>query len=123
MSQQVFVDEHLSSPQSPEGIDDDDMLKVASHIVDSDSRVELLERNLRYIQQQHELTLIDLHNEINRLQQENKGINKKNFGKDKVIHLDLHYRLINTHSSLEQEPRNTDQLSSLIPNKTIDRMR
>jgi hypothetical protein len=82
MSQQVFVDEHLSSPQSPEGIDDDDMPKVASHIVDSNSRNELLERNLRYIQQQHELTLIDLHNEINRLQQENKGIiNKKNFKK------------------------------------------
>jgi len=84
MSQQVFVDEHLSLPQSSEGIDDDDMSKVASHIVDSDSRVELLERNLRYIQQQHELTLIDLHNEINRLQQENKGINKKNFEKTKL---------------------------------------
>lgn len=41
--------------------------------VDPRSRVELLERNLRYVQQQHEITLIDLHNEINRLQQENRG--------------------------------------------------
>jgi hypothetical protein len=41
--------------------------------VDPRSRVELLERNLRYVQQQHEITLFDLHNEINRLQQENRG--------------------------------------------------
>lgn len=41
--------------------------------VDPRSRVELLERNLRYVQQQHEMTLIDLHNEISRLQQENRG--------------------------------------------------
>lgn len=41
--------------------------------VDPRSRVELLERNLRYVQQQHEITLNDLHNEINRLHQENRG--------------------------------------------------
>jgi len=41
--------------------------------VDPRSRVELLERNLRYVQQQHEITLADLHNEISRLQQENRG--------------------------------------------------
>lgn len=41
--------------------------------VDPRSRVELLERNLRYVQQQHETTLIDLHREISRLQQENRG--------------------------------------------------
>lgn len=41
--------------------------------VDPRSRVELLERNLRYVQQQHEMTLNDLHNEIARLQQENRG--------------------------------------------------
>ena len=41
--------------------------------VDPRSRVELLERNLRYVQQQHEITLTDLHREISRLQQENRG--------------------------------------------------
>jgi len=41
--------------------------------VDPRSRVELLERNLRYVQQQHEITLADLHNEISRLQEENRG--------------------------------------------------
>ena len=41
--------------------------------VDPRSRVELLERNLRYVQQQHEITLNDLHMEINRLQEENRG--------------------------------------------------
>ena len=41
--------------------------------VDPRSRVELLERNLRYVQQQHELTLADLHNEISRLQEENRS--------------------------------------------------
>ena len=41
--------------------------------VDPRSRVELLERNLRYIQQQHEITLNDLHSEISRLQEENRG--------------------------------------------------
>lgn len=42
--------------------------------VDPRSRVELLERNLRYVQQQHEMTLADLHNEISRLQKENRGV-------------------------------------------------
>jgi len=75
MTEQVLVDEHLSSVQSPENINNnDDMSNAISPIVDSDSRVELLERNLHYIKQQHEITLIDLNNEINRLQQENKGI-------------------------------------------------
>ena len=41
--------------------------------VDPRSRVELLERNLRYVQQQHELTLADLHKEISRLQEENRS--------------------------------------------------
>jgi hypothetical protein len=41
--------------------------------VDPRSRVELLERNLRYVQQQHEITLADLHREISRLQEENRG--------------------------------------------------
>ena len=41
--------------------------------VDPRSRVELLERNLRYVQQQHEITLADLHYEISRLQEENRG--------------------------------------------------
>jgi hypothetical protein len=68
MAQQVLVNEHLSSFQSPEVVNDD-ISKV-------DTRIELLERNIRYIQQQHKITLNDLHNEINRLQQENRGINK-----------------------------------------------
>jgi hypothetical protein len=41
--------------------------------VDPRSRVELLERNLHYVQQQHEITLADLHHEISRLQEENRG--------------------------------------------------
>ena len=41
--------------------------------VDLRSRVELLERNLCYVQQQHEIILNDLHKEISRLQQENRG--------------------------------------------------
>ena len=42
--------------------------------IDPRSRIELLERNLRYVQQQHEITLVDLHNEISKLQQENRGM-------------------------------------------------
>jgi hypothetical protein len=76
MNQQILDDdEHRSSVQSPQDIDDD-VSKAASHTVDHDSRVELLERNLRYIQQQHEVILVDLHHEINRLQQENRGIKR-----------------------------------------------
>ncbi len=68
MTERVLVDED----QLSEDVE-------RSQVIDSDSRVELLERNLRYIQQQHEIILVDLHSEINRLQQENKGIrNKKN---------------------------------------------
>ncbi|CAF2110267.1 unnamed protein product [Rotaria magnacalcarata] len=52
--------------------------------VDPRSRVELLERNLRYVQHQHEITLNDLHNEIARLQQENR---------------DLHFRMVDIRPS------------------------
>ena len=45
--------------------------------VDPRARVELLERNLRYVQQQHETTLKDLHQEISRLQEENRGKRRK----------------------------------------------
>jgi hypothetical protein len=41
--------------------------------VDPRSRVDLLEKNLRYVQQQHEITLNDLHREMSRLQAENRG--------------------------------------------------
>jgi hypothetical protein len=75
MTERVLVDED----QLSEDVE-------RSQVIDSDSRVELLERNLRYIQQQHEIILVDLHSEINRLQQENKGIHnkKKNF-KEKIV--------------------------------------
>jgi hypothetical protein len=96
MTEKVLVDEQQLTPQLSEDVD-------RSQVMDSDSRVELLERNLRYIQQQHEITLNDLHNEINRLQQENK---------------DLHYRLINSHS-LEQE----QQINDPIPTKSLDDMK
>jgi hypothetical protein len=87
MTEKVLLDEHRSTPQSSEDVE-------RSHqVVDSDSRIELLERNLRYIQQQHEITLADLHNEIHRLQQENK---------------DLQYRLISDNST-EQNPISNDQ--------------
>ncbi len=68
MTEQTNINKHLST--SSEDIDDNNK-------IDPDSRIEFLERNLHYIQQQHETTLFDLHNEINRLQQENKGIDKK----------------------------------------------
>lgn len=64
--------------------------------VDPRSRVELLERNLRYVQQQHEITLNDLHNEINRLQQENRGKSSTKIIKttSRIFHIDLHFRMI-----------------------------
>ena len=89
MTQQILIDKHLSSLQVSENTTEAALHSspATSHIlvdknnlpssetdVDSDSRVELLERSLHYIQQQHNITLVDLHNEINRLQQENKGI-------------------------------------------------
>ncbi|CAF0829487.1 unnamed protein product [Rotaria sp. Silwood1] len=68
-------------------------------MVDPRSRVELLERNLRYVQQQHEITLNDLHNEISRLQEENR---------------DLHFRMIDIRpsSSSGNKQRKTD----IVPN-------
>ncbi|CAF4857831.1 unnamed protein product [Rotaria sp. Silwood1] len=124
MTQHVFTDKHQSSRRSSDNLDDD-RSKVLSHhlpkssnIVDKNnsslsgtinepgSRIEFLERNLRYIQEQQEIVLVDLHNEISRLQQENR---------------DLHYRLIKTYSlsSTEQKQRNIDQLSSSSsPNKS-----
>lgn len=46
---------------------------MSEEVVDSKTNIELLERNLRYIQEQHECTLSDLHQEINRLQTENRS--------------------------------------------------
>ncbi|CAF3765903.1 unnamed protein product [Rotaria sp. Silwood1] len=142
MTQHVFTDKHQSSRRSSDNLDDD-RSKVLSHhlpkssnIVDKNnsslsetinepgSRIEFLERNLRYIQEQQEIVLVDLHNEISRLQQENRGFNKFNSFKKKKknsLHLDLHYRLIKTYSlsSTEQKQRNIDQLSSSSsPNKS-----
>jgi hypothetical protein len=82
MSQQALIGKQLSPLQSPEDTDDDGskvvshQLPTSSHITDPGSRIEFLERNLQYIQQQHQLTLVDLHDEINRLQQENTGVIK-----------------------------------------------
>lgn len=91
------------------------------HDIDSNLRIELLERNLSYIQQQYETTIIDLRNEINRLQQENKGIQIKNKGclKELFKYLELRDQLINNLSS-KQQLINTDQLSSSTPEKFID---
>ena len=46
---------------------------LSTPAVDPRSRIELLERNLRYVQQQHDMTLADLHTEIDKLQHENRG--------------------------------------------------
>ncbi|CAF0822869.1 unnamed protein product [Rotaria sordida] len=67
--------------------------------VDPRSRVELLERNLRYVQQQHEITLSDLHNEINRLQQENR---------------DLHFRMADIRPS--SSSTNKQHKTETVPN-------
>ena len=85
MSQQALIDKHLSTLQSPEDANNDISQVVSQHlpnssssepVTDPESRIEFLERSLQYIQQKHESTLVDLHNEINRLQQENTGFNK-----------------------------------------------
>ena len=95
MSQHASVDERLSSSQTSDDNLDADLLKSISYqspntshiidkngsslsqsIVDPSSRTELLERNILYIQQQHEAVLIDLHDEISRLRQENEGVHK-----------------------------------------------
>ncbi|CAM4889744.1 unnamed protein product [Rotaria socialis] len=86
--------------------------------VDPRSRVELLERNLRYVQHQHEITLNDLHNEIARLQQENRG----NFiaivlidNYKKKTYLDLHFRMIDIRPS-STSSRSKQRKSSIAPN-------
>ncbi|CAF1177576.1 unnamed protein product [Rotaria sordida] len=122
MTQYAFTDKRQSFRRSFADNIDDDISKTkskSSRIIDKNnsssspesniepgSRIEFLERNLRYIQEQQETVLIDLHNEISRLQQENR---------------DLHYRLIKTQSSssIEQKQTNTDQISSPSPSKSI----
>ena len=42
---------------------------------DPNSRIALLEQNLRSMQEQHQIIVGDLHKEIDRLQEENKGNN------------------------------------------------
>ncbi|CAF2736724.1 unnamed protein product [Rotaria sp. Silwood2] len=68
-------------------------------IVDPRSRVELLERNLRYVQQQHEITLNDLHSEISRLQEENR---------------DLHFRMVDIRPS--SSSGNKQRKTEIVPN-------
>ncbi|CAF3219436.1 unnamed protein product [Rotaria sp. Silwood2] len=117
MTQYVLPDKRQSSRHSSNNVDDDmpkglsHSLPKSSHIVDKNnsslsgaivepgSRIEFLERSLRYIQEQQETVLVDLHNEISRLQQENR---------------DLHYRTVKTPSlpSIEQKQKNTDQIST-----------
>ena len=46
---------------------------MCEEVVDSKRNIEVLERNRRYIQEQHACTLSDLHQEINRLQTENQS--------------------------------------------------
>lgn len=83
--------------------------------VDPRSRVELLERNLRYIQQQHEITLKDLHSEISRLQEENRGkiryekIHRFQWTRISSV-LDLHFRFINLNPK-----SSTDTEGEIIP--------
>ena len=65
--------------------------------VDPRSRVELLERNLRYVQQQHELTLADLHNEISRLQDENRSRSSR---ADQEVHRRAHCSSLQIYISI-----------------------
>ena len=69
--------------------------------VDPRSRVDLLERNLRYVQQQHEMTLNDLHLEIDRLQEENRGEVERAFSSHWRVSCALSFRssLSNDQSS------------------------
>ncbi|CAF1277196.1 unnamed protein product [Adineta steineri] len=67
--------------------------------VDPRSRIDLLERNLRYVQQQHEITLADLHSEINKLQNENR---------------DLHFRMVNIR--LPSASASKQRKSEISPN-------
>ncbi|CAF0802038.1 unnamed protein product [Adineta ricciae] len=80
--------------------------------IDPRSRIELLERNLRYVQQQHEITLVDLHNEISKLQQENR---------------ELHFRMANIRvpSGSDDKQRKTEvqpsinELANLTQNEPV----
>ena len=96
--------------------------------VDPRSRIELLERNLRYVQQKHEKTLVDLHNEISKLQHENRGnlICSSSF-KAVQIFLDLHFRMVNIRvpSASGSKQRKTEvlpnihQLADLTQNEPV----
>lgn len=44
---------------------------------ESSSQIEMLEKDLRYIQGQHRIIVDDLRKEIDRLQEENKGNSDK----------------------------------------------
>ncbi|CAF0914462.1 unnamed protein product [Didymodactylos carnosus] len=77
--------------------------------IDPRQRIDHLERNIKYIQQQHEQTLQDLHHEVDRLQQENR---------------DLHFHLINIRPSSRNN--NSDvlsQITTITANGTVDRSR
>ncbi|CAF0871756.1 unnamed protein product [Didymodactylos carnosus] len=81
--------------------------------VDPRQRIDHLERNIKYIQQQHEHTLQDLHNEVDRLQQENRGMYR-------AYH--LHFHLINIRpSSRNSRSDIVSQVPTTTTNGTVDR--
>ncbi|CAF5043105.1 unnamed protein product, partial [Rotaria magnacalcarata] len=122
MTQNVLIDEHQSSRQLSRHVSDDVSKTMAHHVpissrsvnkynsslsgstLEPTSRIDFLERNLHYIQEQQGIVLADLHDEITRLQQENR---------------DLHYQLIKTTSLplRDQKLRNSGQLSSSANNQ------
>ncbi|CAF3322434.1 unnamed protein product [Rotaria socialis] len=128
MTQNVLIDEHQSSRQLSRHVSDDVSKTMAHHVPISSrsvnkynpslsestlepiSRIDFLERNLRYIQEQQGIVLVDLHDEITRLQQENR---------------DLHYQLIKTNSlpSRDQKLRNSGQISSSANNQIFLKQR
>ena len=144
MSQYASVDKHLLSSQMSDDNLDVDVLKSISYqspntsyithkndaslsqsIVDPSSRIELLEHNLLCIQRQHKVVLIDLHDEISRLRQENRGVHKftkKSKLKINKFHcLDLHRQLTKSRSlsSTELNQTNTDSTTISISSKCI----
>lgn len=63
---------------------------------DLQSRIDLLEQNLRVMQEEHDAIAVDLQKEIERLQEENRGKNLSVvLHRLNSINLDLRYRLNN----------------------------
>lgn len=63
--------DHLSNPSK---VINKNSSSLTTSPLESGSRIEFLERNLRFIQEQQDIVLVDLYDEIARLQQDNRGL-------------------------------------------------